>query len=136
MPFLTDLKLMFLNDREKYPWLTLEPLEYESPLTGQTYVVPKYFRTDGASIPNALIALPIIGNALVLRFMGQGVWQGFKQGVLHDYLRRERGGNLPVTASVAHAVFREALQDANYPSDIVENYYAAVVKFNSQDKKQ
>jgi hypothetical protein len=131
MPFLTDLRVMFLDDRSEFPWLTLEPLEYTSELTGQTYIVPRHFRTDGASIPKALIAFPVIGQSLAMRFMGHGVWHGFREGVLHDYLRRPRGGVLPVSASIAHAILREALQDAGYPEDIVENYYAAVVRFNS-----
>lgn len=124
MPFTTPLTVMLLNDRAKFPWITLSPLVYESPLTGDVYTVPKHFRTDGASIPKALIAVPVIGQALALRYFGEGVWLGFKQGVLHDYLLR--GPNPPVAAAVAHRVFREALADAGYPDDLVNNYYAAV----------
>jgi hypothetical protein len=32
---------------------------------------------------------------------------------------------------VAHKVFREALYKAKYPPDMVENYYRALVLFNS-----
>ncbi|WP_448508812.1 DUF1353 domain-containing protein [Immundisolibacter sp.] len=123
MPFLTPLNVQLLNDRAELPWITLSPLVYDSPLTGETYEVPKHFRTDGASIPKALIAIP----ALALRYFGEGVWQGFKQGVLHDYLRRTN----VVPPYVAHAVFREALYDADYPPDLCETYYAAVKAFNS-----
>lgn len=131
MPFITPLTVMLLNDREQFPWITLSPLVYESPLTGETYEVPKHFRTDGASIPKALIAIPIIGQALALRYFGEGVWQGFKAGVLHDYLRRKRkDGTRPVPANVAHKVFREALYEMGYPADLVENYYKAVTLFN------
>lgn len=129
MPFLNDLKAQLLNDREVFPWITLEDLVYDCPLTGEIYTVPKYFRTDGASIPKALIALPIVGQALAIRYFGQGVWQGFKQGVLHDWLRR--GKRTPVSASIAHQIFREALMERDYPADLVENYYNAVVLFNS-----
>jgi hypothetical protein len=124
MPFLTPLNVMLLNDRARYPWITLTPLEYESPLTGETYIVPKNFRTDGASVPKAIIAL---APPLALRYFGQGVWQGFKQGVLHDYLRRV--DKMP--ANLAHSIFREAIYDAGYPPDLCENYYAAVRTFNS-----
>jgi len=126
MPFLTPLQVQFLDDRSVFPWITISPLEYESELTGEVYTVPKHFRTDGASVPRALM---LFAPPLAARFFGQGVWHGFKQGVLHDYLRR--GPNPPVSAKVAHLVFREALQSAGYPDDICNNYFAAVVKFNS-----
>lgn len=131
MPFAdgSALKVQLLNDREIFPWITLEPLEYYSPGTGETYTVPRHFRTDGASIPMALAAVPVVGQALVMQFFGQGVWQGFKQGVLHDYLRR--GDTPPVPAATAHFVLREALLDAGYPNELADAYYSAVKVFNS-----
>ncbi len=86
-------------------------------------------RTDGASVPRSLI---LMAPPLAMRFMGQGVWQGFKQGVLHDWLRRpeKATGKPPVPANVAHLVFREALIEADYPDDLVSAYYAAVKLFN------
>lgn len=127
--FENQLDVRLLNDRSIFPWLTLAPLVYECELTGETYTVPKYFRTDGASLPAALVAVPLLGPALFLRYFGGGVFQGFKQGVLHDWLRR--GPNPPVPAAVAHRIFREALYAAGYPPDLCETYYAAVVAFNS-----
>jgi hypothetical protein len=127
--FTSTLDVRLLNDRTPFPWMTLEPLEYYSELTGETYTVPKYFRTDGASVPAAIVALPLVGPALFLRFFGQGVFQGFKQGVLHDWLRRTN----VVPAAIAHRILREALYAANYPPDLCENYYAAVVAFNSSN---
>ena len=132
MPFITPLEVMLLDDRNQFPWITLEPLVYESELTGQTYTVPRNFRTDGSSVPKAIMAIPIIGQALALRYFGQGVWQGFKQGVLHDYLRRaDLYGGTFVSAHIAHKVFREALYAGGYPEDLCETYYRAVVAFNS-----
>lgn len=133
MPFNTSLVVQLLNDREQFPWITLAPLEYESELTGETYTVPAYFRTDGASLPAALVAVPVVGQALFLRYFGQGVFQGFKQGVVHDFLRRpdKVTGKTPVVAHVAHKIFREALYEAGYPEDLCETYYSAVVAFNS-----
>ena len=129
MPFETMLHVMLLNDRHEYPWVTTEPLVYESALTGETYEVPKHFRTDGSSVPRALM---LFSPALAARFFGRGVWQGFKQGVLHDYLRRkDTEGNAPVPVKVAHLVFREALYEAGYPPDLCESYYSALVLFNS-----
>jgi hypothetical protein len=130
MPFLSPLKVQFLSDQAKFPWITLEPLLYESEIADCTFEVPKNFRTDGASVPKALVALPVVGPALFLRYFGQGVWMGFKQGVLHDFLRRKVGGTPPVPAKMAHLVFREALVEGGYPEDLVENYYEAVRRFN------
>lgn len=129
MPFNTQLEVVLLDDRSVFPWILTAPLEYECPLTGEVYTVPKHFRTDGASVPAAIVALPIIGPTLLLRFFGKGVFLGFKQGVLHDYLRR--GDNPPVPAHVAHKIFRGALQEAGYPEDLCNAYYAAVKAFNS-----
>jgi len=125
MPFLTPLKVQLLNDREVFPWITLAELVYEDPDTGVEYVVPKHFRTDGASIPKALVLVPVVGPTLFQRYFGQGVWQGFREGVLHDYLLRGAVKN-----SVAHDTFRKALTEAGYPTDLVETYYSAVKAYN------
>lgn len=121
---------MLLNDRGVYPWITLAPLVYESEITGETYLVPENFRTDGSSVPRYLI---LMAPPLAMRFMGLGVWRGFKQGVLHDWLRRpeKATGKPPVPAKVAHLIFKEALTDAGYPDDLVNSYHAAVTLFNS-----
>lgn len=124
--FLSALDVRLLNDRAPMPWQLIAPLEYADPLTGETYTVPKWFRTDGASLPAALVALPVIGQLLFLRYFGQGVFQGFREGVLHDYLLRS--GIVP--RRLAHRMFRTALYEAGYPPDLVETYYAAVVAAN------
>lgn len=129
MPFTTPLQVQFLDDRSEFPFITISPLVYECELTGETYTVPKHFRTDGASVPEALAAVPVVGQSLFLRYFGRGVFHGFKQGVVHDYLRR--GPNPPVPAAVAHKIFRAALYEAGYPPDLCENYYMAVKAFNS-----
>lgn len=130
MPFTTPLQVQLLNDTSVYPWVTLEPLVYESAITGETHTVPRHFRTDGASVPRAVL---LLAPHMAMRFMGQSVWKGFKQGCLHDYLRRRdrTTGKLPVPAKIAHLVFREALIDAGYPDDLVSAYYQAVRLFNS-----
>lgn len=85
MPFTTPLQVQFLDDRSEFPFITISPLVYECELTGETYTVPKHFRTDGASVPEALAAVPVVGQSLFLRYFGRGVFHGFKQGVVHDY---------------------------------------------------
>lgn len=136
MPFVSpfaNVQVMLLSDREMFPWLTLEPLVYEDPVTGETFTVERNFRTDGASIPIALSLVPVIGPLLSMRYFGGGIWLGFREGVLHDRLRRkDKEGNTLVPAHVAHKIFRGALYDAGYPADLCENYYAAVVAFNSK----
>jgi hypothetical protein len=130
MPFLSphaNFHGMLLNDRHELPWISLRPLEYDDPITGELYIVPANFRTDGSSVPKALIAVPVVGQALALRFMGQGLWLGFREGVLHDWLRRHD----VVPAHLAHKIFRGALYAAGYPPDLCESYFAAVVAANS-----
>jgi hypothetical protein len=126
------LKVMLIDDRLQFPWYLLEPQQYNCPLTGDIYIVPRGFRTDGSSVPIAISAVPVVGAALVARYFGGGVFQGFREGVLHDFLRRkDEMGNTLVPAHVAHKVFREALNHAGYPPDLVANYYNAVRLFNS-----
>jgi len=133
MPFLTPLKVQLLNDREEFPWLTLDPLQYLDK-RGVIHTVPKYFRTDGVSHPIAIATIPIIGQALVMRHFGSGVFMGFEEGVLHDWARRKReDGTRPMPAADAHLLFKEALEEKGYPEDMIANYYAAVVTFNSKD---
>lgn len=127
-----NLHVMLVSDRHRLPWILTEKLVYESPLTGDEYEIPRHFRTNLVSMPKMLAALPGIGGFAVLKFMGEGVWMGAREAVLHDWLRtRNRSGDLPVPAMVAHRVFREALYGANYAPDMIELYYAAVVNFNS-----
>lgn len=140
----SEVHVQLLNDRNVFPWLTTKQLAWYDPVLNRVFTVPKYFRTDGASIPIALAALPVVGPALVMRYFGSGVFQGFREGVLHDYLRRKApvlddSGNIaghhpaPIPAADAHRIFRDALIDGGYPEDLVENYYAAVKAFNSDD---
>lgn len=122
-----NAKVMLLNDRAERPWIMLERMEFESELTGETYVVPRNFRHDGASIPAMIVLIPVVGAALFLRFFGKGVFLGFREGALHDWLRQQPH----IPAHLAHKIFREALRAAGYPEDMVSAYYAAVVAFNS-----
>jgi hypothetical protein len=123
---------MLLNDRAEKPWIMLEQLVFDSETTGETHIVPKHFRHDGASLPAAVVLLPVAGPLLFMRYFGKGVFQGFREGTLHDWMRTpDENGQTPVPAKVAHMVFREALYAAGYPPDLCETYYAAVVAFNS-----
>lgn len=124
---------MLVSDRHRLPWILTEQLIYESPLTGEEYIIPRHFRTNLVSMPKMVAALPGIGSFVVLKFLGQGVWMGAREAVLHDWLRTpdKRWRNLPVPPIVAHRVFREALYTSNYSPEMIELYYQAVVTFNS-----
>lgn len=138
-----ELHLLFLDDRSQFPFITTASCSWKDPETGEIHTIPKNFRTDGASLPIALSALPVVGPALVMRYFGHGVFMGFKEGVLHDYLRRRPAiwegdkivgyGEPPVPALVAHEKFNRALTEAGYPDDMIENYVAAVRAFNTND---
>jgi hypothetical protein len=126
------LKVMLVNDRARFPWFVLEPQQYDCELTGETYIIERGFRTDGSSVPIAISHVPLVGAMLLTRYFGGGVFKGFREGVLHDRLRRKDAqGKTLVSPKVAHLVFREALYTAGYPEDMIENYYAAVRLFNS-----
>lgn len=82
-------------------------------------------------MPKMLAALPGIGGFTVLKFMGEGIWMGAREAVLHDWLRTpNKQGELPVPPMVAHRIFREALYNADYNPEMIELYYQAVVTFN------
>jgi len=135
MPFISPYnnpKLMLLNDREKYPFILLDELWYDCPLTGEVYKIERHFRTDLVSMPIVLAAVPIIGQTLVIRYFGKGVWLGARESILHDRLRRaDENGNFIVPAHVAHKIFREALYEAGYDPVMCEDYYRALMLFNS-----
>jgi len=132
--FITPLKLQLLNEDSVFPWITLAPFIYEDPDTGEQYEVPVNFRTDGPSLPMKLLAsIPLAGQAIIIASFATGIFKGFKEGVLHDWARRKVNGVRPMPAPAAHALFRKALIEYNYPPAIVDAYYGAVVLFNSSD---
>lgn len=132
--FITPLKLQLLNEESEFPWITLAPFVYQDPDTLEEFTVPVNFRTDGPSLPAKLLAaIPIAGQALIIQAMATGIFKGFKQGVLHDWARRSVNGIRPMPAPSAHALFKKSLTEYNYPPQIVDAYYDAVVLFNSQD---
>lgn len=127
-----NLHLMLVSDKHKLPWILTEKLIYDSPLTGEEYEIPRHFRTNLVSMPKIVAALPGIGGYFVYKYLKQGIWLGAREAVLHDWLRtRDRWGNLPVPAKIAHKIFREALYQADYEPEMIETYYQAVVLFNT-----
>lgn len=124
-----NLQLMLLNDRHPLPWILTERLMYEYPPTGEVFEIPENFRTDLVSMPKALIALPVVGNAAFNSFFGTGIWKGARESVLHDFLCTKQNGTYPVEIGAAHRIFRHALLEADYPEPMANAYYQAVVAF-------
>lgn len=133
MPFLDPLNMQLLNESNVFPWMLLERFRWQDPATGEIYEAPKYFRTDGASIPIEISAVPVIGQALIMRLFATGMFKAFKPGVIHDWARRKVNGVRPMPAAQAHLLLKNIMTEQGYPQDIIDDYYAAVVKFNSTD---
>lgn len=132
MPWLDRLRFELVDEHSDFPWAVVGPARWQDPETGEIHEVEDGFRTDGSSVLKALIAIPVVGQLLALRMFGSGMWLGFAAGVLHDRLRRaDENGLTIVPPHVAHEKFRRAMIEDGHPSDVVENYYAAVVRFNS-----
>jgi hypothetical protein len=131
MPFITPLKLQLLNESSEFPWILLEDYSWQDPDTDEVFTAPKHFRTDGASVPIAIAAIPVIGQALVMKMFATGMFKAFKPGVIHDWARREKDGTRPMPAADAHLLLKRIMEEQGYPEDIVEAYYKAVVTFNS-----
>jgi hypothetical protein len=132
MPWLDPLRFELVDERAEFPWAVIGPMRWMDPETREVHTIPDGFRTDGSSFPKQMMAIPIIGQFLAMRHFGNGIWVGFAAGTLHDCLRRgDENGVPPVPAHVAHWKFKLALQEDGFPYDVVENYYAAVVKYNS-----
>jgi hypothetical protein len=132
MPWLDPRRFELIDEHAEFPWAVIGPLRWMDPETGEIHAIPDGFRTDGSSFPKLMMAIPFIGAFLSMRHFGNGMWLGFAGGTLHDYLRRsDENDNTPVPPDVAHLKFKRALIEDGFSEDVVENYYAAVVKFNS-----
>lgn len=132
MPWIDPLLFELVDEHDEFPWAAAADMRWIDPETGEVHTVRRGFRTDGSSNPKALMAVPLIGQFLAMRHFGNGIWRGFAAGALHDSLRRpDENGNTPVPPAVAHHKFRLALTEDGWPEDMIANYYAAVMKFNS-----
>jgi hypothetical protein len=81
-------------------WTLNRKLTYHSDVTDRTYVVPRGFNTDFASVPRLPVAYMLTANT------------AHAPAVLHDWLYRT--GTEPRT--VCDAIFREAMQITGVPS--------------------
>lgn len=128
MPFLTDLELRLISDRSPFPWMTTQSLKWQHPDTGQIFESPKYFRTDGASIPFAVACIPVLGPLLVSQYFGAGLWLGFREGVLHDFITK---GPVPMVGKhEAVEIFRIALTESGYTAQMIDAYCQGLTLYN------
>jgi hypothetical protein len=126
-----DLIIQFLDERVPRPFMLTQELWWEHP-DGRVFKIPKWFRFNGVSMPIGLAAVPGIGASLIIRFWGDGVFMGFKESALHDYLcTPDSTGRFPVPLSEGNKIFKIALEEANYPEDVVADYFAALSLANS-----
>lgn len=101
--FLTELDVQLVSDATnsgRGTWRLLSPLEYQSDVAGQTFVVPAGSLTDFASVPRVMIAFLLTGDT------------AHEASALHDWLY----GTHPVSRSVADAVLREAALVTGVPA--------------------
>lgn len=93
--FLTTLRVMRVEDNShdgRGTWELLNIFAYKSDVADTTFVVPKGFITDFASVPRVPVAFWLTGETAQ------------KPAVIHDWLYTSH----EVARSVADAVFREA----------------------------
>jgi hypothetical protein len=94
--FLTPVYVRLERDET---YTVLAAVEYESALTGKSYVIPAGFNTDFASVPRLPLAFLLAGGV------------GDRAALVHDYLYRT--GAEP--RNVADDVFAEALRAIAVP---------------------
>ncbi|PUA19564.1 DUF1353 domain-containing protein [Glaciimonas sp. PCH181] len=90
--FLSKLQMENATDMDDGLWVLTAPLFYQSDVAKQTFIVPRGFKTDLASVPR----LPVV-------FLLAGATSN-EAAALHDFLYSTH----PVTRSVADAVLKEA----------------------------
>ncbi|MBD8531501.1 MULTISPECIES: DUF1353 domain-containing protein [unclassified Massilia] len=98
--FLTRLALAAATDRDDGHWVLCKPLEYQSDVAKQTFIVPAGFKTDLASVPRLPVVYVLTGDS------------ARAAAVVHDYLYSER----LVSRKVADAVLREASEVSGVPA--------------------
>lgn len=90
--FLTPLAIEAADDQDSGRWILTKALIYQSDIAKQTFIVPRGFQTDLASVPRIPIVYTIVGGV------------ADKAAVVHDYLYSSG----IVQRKLADAVLREA----------------------------
>lgn len=98
--FLTELVLTEADGLDDGEWLLGADLVYQSDCAGQTFTVPKGFKTDLASVPRIPIVYELCGDT------------SSKAAALHDWLYTAH----PVSREMADAVLKEASAITGVPA--------------------
>lgn len=98
--FLTRLALAAATDQDDGSWVLCKPLEYESTVAKQTFIVPAGFKTDLATVPRLPVVYLLTGDS------------ARAAAVVHDYLYSER----LVSRKIADAVLLEAAKISGVPA--------------------
>lgn len=111
--FIGDLSVKLITDDQSGLWELLEPLGFQSAVTGVTITAPVGHRTDFCSVPRVPLAYDMLGN------------RARKAGALHDrlYVTHE----LP--REMADRVLREMLLQDGVGEYEAEAFYLAVRNF-------
>jgi hypothetical protein len=98
--FLTNLQLATADNTDDGKWVLTAPLIYQSDVAGRTFVVPKGFQTDLASVPRLPVIFLLTGDT------------SSQAAAVHDYLYSSH----EVPRAMADAVLREASEVIGVPA--------------------
>lgn len=97
--FLTQLQMQAADNADDGKWILTAPLIYQSDVARCTFVVPKGFQTDLASVPRLPIVFLLTGDT------------ASQAAAVHDWLYSSH----QVTRELADAVLREASEVTGVP---------------------
>ncbi|RFP32406.1 DUF1353 domain-containing protein [Duganella sp. BJB476] len=98
--FLTKLQLEVADNTDDGKWVLTAALIYQSDVAGRTFVVPRGFQTDLASVPRLPVIFLLTGDT------------SNQAAAVHDYLYSSH----EVTREMADAVLREASEVTGVPA--------------------
>lgn len=98
--FLSRLAIQVVDDTDNGKWILTEALIYESDIAKCTFVVPKGFQTDLASVPRLPVIYMMCGDT------------SNEAAAVHDFLYSSH----QVTREMADAVLREASAVSGVPA--------------------
>lgn len=97
--FITKLQIEVADNADDGKWILTAPLIYQSDVAGRTFIVPKGFRTDLASVPRLPVIYLLCGDT------------SSEAAAVHDWLYSSH----QVPRAMADAVLREASQVTGVP---------------------
>lgn len=98
--FLTKLEVAVADNTDDGRWIVTQPLIYQSDVAKQTFIVPRGFQTDMASVPRLPLVFLLAGDT------------SRQASVVHDFLYSTH----TVSREVADSVLREASAVTQVPA--------------------